>query len=98
MSKIPKNLPQGFEAYSRSPEFTHETLPVKLQAAHTTKAGTWALLHVLEGKMLYQLEAPNNESLLIAAGEQAVIEEAVSHSVKFIEPGRVYIEFYRLKA
>lgn len=97
MTKIAKELPAGFEAYSRSLEFTPETLPARLQSAHMTKAGTWGLLHVLEGKMLYQLESPNTDSQIVSAGEYAVIEAEVLHSVKFVEAGRVFVEFFRKK-
>jgi tellurite resistance-related uncharacterized protein len=92
---IPKTMPAGFAAYARSPDFTPETLPAKLQTAHSTKSGTWAMLHVLEGKVLYQLEPPNTAQKLVAAGENVVIEAEVSHHVRFIEPGRLFVEFYR---
>lgn len=92
---ILKEIPAGFEAYGRSPDFTPETLPVRLQAAHSTKAGTWALLHVVEGAILYQLEPPYQGERLARAGETVVIEAQIPHHVSFIEPGRIYIEFYR---
>lgn len=60
---IPTHIPDGFEAYGRSPEFTPETLPAKLQSAHSTKAGVWALLHIIEGEVLYQLEPPRQGEL-----------------------------------
>lgn len=95
MMTIPQIMPPGFTAYARSPDFTPETLPANLQTAHTTKAGTWALLHVLEGKVLYELEPPRIGQSLISAGGQVVIEAEVSHHVRFVEPGRLFIEFYR---
>jgi tellurite resistance-related uncharacterized protein len=95
MSQIPTALPAEFEAYGRSPEFTPGTLPTKLQAAHSTKAGTWGLLHVLEGKIRYQLEAPYEGEQVAAAGETVVIESQVPHRVAFVEPGRFFVEFYR---
>jgi hemoglobin len=88
-------MPAGFEAYGRSPDFTPETLPVRLQATHSTKAGTWALLHVVEGAILYQLEPPYQGERLARAGEAVVIEAQVPHHISFVEPGRIYIEFYR---
>lgn len=96
MSTIPKALPPNFEAYGRSPDFTSGNLPAKLQSAHSIKAGTWGLLHVLEGKIRYQLEAPYSGEQLAAAGERVVIESQVPHHVEFIEPGRFFVEFYRL--
>lgn len=95
MSTIPARMPPGFEAYGRSPEFTQDTLPLKLRSAHSTKAGTWGLLHVVEGEVLYQLEAPHRGERRARAGETIVIEAEVPHHVAFTEPGRIYIEFYR---
>jgi hemoglobin len=94
--QIPERLPPGFEAYGRSPDFTPETIPAKLQAAHATKSGTWGLLHVLEGSVRYTLEAPHRGERLVGAGEQVVIEAQVRHHVAFVEPGRFFVEFYRL--
>lgn len=92
---IPTHIPDGFEAYGRSPEFTSETLPAKLQSAHSTKAGTWALLHVIEGEVLFQLEPPYQGERRARGGETIVIEDAVPHHVAFTESGRIFIEFYR---
>lgn len=98
MSTIPTELPPGLEAYSRSSDFTPDNLPAKLQSAHSTKAGTWGLLHVLEGKVRYQLEPPHQGEQLAAAGEHVVIESEIPHHVTFIEPGRFFVEFYRASA
>jgi len=92
---IPKTLPPGFVAYSRTREFTPETLPDGLKAAHSTKAGTWALLHVLEGQVLYRLEAPGSGEQLAGTGDKVVIEATVPHRVSFVVPGRFFVEFYR---
>lgn len=95
MPPIPDALPAGLVAYGRSMEFTPETLPERFKAAHSTKAGTWGLLHVLEGKLLYRLEPPQSGERLAVTGERVVIEPGVLHRVAFVEPGRFYVEFYR---
>lgn len=95
MSSIPKELPAGFEAYARSPDFTPDNLPARLQSAHSTKAGTWGLLHVIEGKIRFRLEAPYEGEQVAASGEKVVIESQVPHRVAFVEPGRFFVEFYR---
>lgn len=95
MSPVPETLPPGLVAYGRSPDFTPQNLPAKLQAAHATKAGTWGLLHVLEGKVLYRLEEPHSDQRMVAADERLVIEPGIPHRVAFVEPGRFFIEFYR---
>ena len=92
---IPDHLPPGVEAYARSPEFSSDKLPAKLQAGHATKAGTWGLLHVLEGAVLYSLEPPHVGERLVRVGETVVIESEVAHHVKFVEPCRMFVEFYR---
>ncbi len=76
-------------------EFTPESLPERFKAAHSTKAGTWGLLHVLEGKLLYRLEPPRSGEQLAAAGDSIVIEPGIMHRVAFVEPGRFFVEFYR---
>ena len=95
MSHIPEKLPAGLVSYARSPEFTPKNLPAKLQAAHSTKAGTWGLLHVLEGTVRYQLEPPHEGEQLVRAGDNVVIESGVLHRVAFVVPGRFFVEFYR---
>lgn len=92
---IPHALPDGFHAYARSPDFTQASLPARLQAAHTTKAGTWGLLHVLEGSIIYRLEPRGSGERLVVAGQNIVIQDQVPHHVAFVTPGRIYIEFYR---
>lgn len=95
MSTIPTQLPAGFVAYRRSPDFNSENLPAKLRTAHSTKAGTWGLLHVLEGTLRYRLEPPHEGERLVSAGDTVVIEAEVPHRVEFVTPGRMFVEFYR---
>lgn len=90
-----KKLPDGFESYGRSPDFTSDNLPAQLRSAHSTKPGTWGLIHVLEGKIRFQLEPPHQGEQVASSGETIVIESEVRHHVEFIEPGRFYVEFYR---
>jgi hemoglobin len=95
MSTIPTQLPAGFVAYGRSPDFNSENLPAKLRTAHSTKAGTWGLLHVLEGTLRFRLEPPHEGERLVSAGDTVVIEAEVPHRVGFVTPGRMFVEFYR---
>lgn len=95
MSEIPASLPKGLVSYARSPDFTPENLPAKLQAAHSIKPGTWALIHVLEGRLRYELEPPRQGMVTASAGETIVIEQDAPHHVAFVEPGRIFIEFFR---
>lgn len=91
-------MPQGLESYRLSPMFTHETLPAALQAAHTTKAGTWGLLRVHGGALVFTLDLQPPCTILLKAGDQLVIEPQVPHHVVFVEPGSCQIAFWRASA
>lgn len=90
-------LPPGLEAYSRSPEFDAATLPAALRRGHSTKAGVWALIHVLEGRLIYRIYEPPSESML-QPGRPGVIQPQQLHEVEPVEtPLRMYVEFYAAK-
>lgn len=88
-------MPQGLESYKLSPLFTHETLPAALQAAHTTKAGTWGLLRVHGGTLVFTLDVEPPRTILLQAGDQLVIEPQLPHHVVFVGPGSLQIAFWR---
>lgn len=92
------NLPQGLHAYRRTPEFTETTIPKALLSAHTTKQGTWALIHVLEGRLAYRISDPARptcETVLSPDGAPGVIEPEILHEVEPLGPVRFYVEFHR---
>lgn len=91
------DLPSDVEAYSRSPEFNQDTLPAALRKQHSTKAGTWALIHVLEGRLTYRIYNPPNETVL-EPGKPGVVRPEQSHEVAPAStPMRMYVEFYARK-
>ncbi len=84
--------------YSRTPEFTEATVPAGLLAAHTTKEGAWALIHVLDGRLAYRIEDPRrdaSETVLTAQTPPGVVEPTIRHSVAPLGPVRFYVEFHR---
>src|SRR6185312_8053195 len=48
-------LPPDARPYRRTDTFTETTVPAALLKAHRTKQGTWALIHVLEGRLAYKI-------------------------------------------
>ena len=86
-------LPRDVVSYRRSPEFDEHTLPVALQRQHTTKAGAWALIQVLEGRLLYRILDPLFETIL-EPGKPGVVQPQQPHEVQLVGPVRVYVEFY----
>lgn len=87
-------LPPGLVAYSKSPEFNQETLPAALRRDHSTKAGTWALIHVIEGSLIYRIHEPPSETVL-EPGSPGVVQPGQVHEVQPIGTVRMFVEFYR---
>lgn len=93
-------LPQAARPYRRTDEFTEATVPAGLLKAHTTKAGSWALIHVLEGRLAYRIldsRRPATETILTPEGAAGVVEPTVVHQVQPLGPVRFYVEFHRLE-
>jgi tellurite resistance-related uncharacterized protein len=91
-------LPPNLAPYARTTEFTEATVPPGLLRAHTTKAGAWGLIHVLEGRLAYRITDPRraaSETVLTPAGEPGVVEPTILHEVEPIGPVRFYVEFLR---
>lgn len=89
-------IPEGYKAYRRSPDFTADTIPAALRAAHRTKPDVWGLIHVLEGRLLYRLTDAASEVVLEAGAPPGVIEADILHSVAPLGPVRFFVEFHRL--
>lgn len=87
-------LPQGLSAYKRTPEFTQDTVPKGLLRDHSTRAGTWALIHVLEGSLLYRVPSAGLEQLLTPGASPGVIWPEEVHSVAPQGAVRFYVEFH----
>lgn len=93
-------LPDTARPYRRTDEFTETTVPAGLLKAHTTKAGSWALIHVLEGRLAYRIvdpRRPATETILTPQGAPGVVEPTVLHEVQPLGPVRFYVEFHRLE-
>ena len=86
-------LPDDVAPYRRSPEFDQDTLPAALQREHSTKAGTWALIHVLEGELLYRVLDPPSEQILKPGVPGLVVPQQL-HEVERRGPVRMFVEFY----
>jgi tellurite resistance-related uncharacterized protein len=91
-------LPTDVVPYRRTAEFTHETVPAALLSAHSTKAGAWGLIHVLEGRLAYRVTDPRrapSETVLTPGGEPGVVEPTILHEVEPLGPVRFFVEFHR---
>ncbi len=93
-------LPETARPYRRTDEFTEATVPAGLLRAHTTKTGSWALIHVLEGQLAYRIvdpRRPASETILTPEAAPGVVEPTILHEVQPLGPVRFYVEFHRLE-
>ncbi|WP_137126224.1 DUF1971 domain-containing protein [Roseomonas sp. HF4] len=86
-------IPEGHVATRRSPEFTQDTIPPALRQAHETTHDTWAVIHVLEGRLRYCTISPASETVL-EPGRPGEIEPEVKHRVEPLGAVRFYLEFH----
>jgi tellurite resistance-related uncharacterized protein len=88
-------IPAGFQPYKRTSELTALSMPDGLKRDHSTKAGVWGVIHVLEGRLRYVVEPPLASERLIDAGSSAVIVPEVMHHVSPEGDVRFFVEFHR---
>jgi tellurite resistance-related uncharacterized protein len=88
----PPPWPPDLVPTRRTAEFTETTIPAGLLRAHSTRAGTWARLHVLEGQLLFREPLPGAERKL-GPGIHAVIHPEREHQVAPLGPVRFFVEF-----
>lgn len=90
-----KELPESVSSYSKSPEFTEETVPAALLKAHQTKGGTWGKINVSEGRLIYRILEPEVEEILLSSEVYGVVEPTILHEVEPDGKVRFHIEFFR---
>lgn len=94
----PNVLPLNVQFLRRTDEFTEQTTPTALRKDHTTKAGTWALIHVVEGALRYDItddRRPAWSGILTPSGPPGIVEPTILHHVEPIGPVRFHVEFLR---
>jgi tellurite resistance-related uncharacterized protein len=90
-------LPDDLTAYKRTPVFDQDSLPAGLRREHRTKEGVWALIRVLEGRLLYRILTPFQERVLTPE-ISGVVEPQQAHEVQPLGPVRFFVEFYAARA
>jgi tellurite resistance-related uncharacterized protein len=92
-------LPEGLESYKRTPTFTEASVPAGLLKDHSTKDGTWGLIHVEEGSLRYVVTDPRRsgaEGILTPDSAPGIVEPTILHYVEPLGVVRFYVEFLRL--
>jgi len=79
--------------YRSTPVFDTQTLPSALRRAHSTKAGTWGVIRVLEGRLRYTIEESGEEMILDPTRPGKVRPQQLHH-VEPIGTMRMRVDFY----
>lgn len=90
-------LPAGLTAYRHTPTFDQDSLPAGLRREHRTKAGVWALIHVVSGSLRYRILDPPSEAIL-TVGVPGLVRPEQPHEVEPIGPMRMFVEFFAAHA
>jgi tellurite methyltransferase len=90
-------MPAGFAPYKRTASFRQDSIPAGLLHRHRTKAGVWAVIHVVGGTLDYfeSVEAGEKHRAL-AAGEQVLVRSECEHRVTGSVDVEFYVEFWRV--
>ncbi len=89
------SLPEGVEAYARSPTFSAQSIPKNLRKSHRTQQDTWAKIVVLEGRLLYRILEPEVREFELSPDCSGVVSPQVPHEVEAVGNVQFYVEFYR---
>lgn len=89
--------PPGLVAYRRTPEFTLATTPAGLTRGHSTKAGVWAALTVLEGELIFR-DLEQHSQRRLGQGTHGLIFPTRLHEIEPMEGVRFFVEFYAIPA
>jgi len=90
-------LPAGVALYKQTAVFTETSIPAGLLRDHSTKEGTWGLIRIEDGRLLYAVTDPRrpaSEAILTSA-VAGVVEPTILHHVAPLGPVRFHVEFYR---
>lgn len=79
--------------YKSTPVFDENTLPAGLRREHRTKAGTWGVIRVLDGRVRYRVLDPVSETILDPDRPGLVLPEQ-PHFVEPLGAMRMQVEFY----
>lgn len=87
--------PTDLVAYRRTPVFDAQTIPAGLLRRHTTKAGVWARIHVVEGTLVFRLLEPVPSETRLSPERPGEVGPEVAHEVEACGPVRFYVEFLK---
>jgi tellurite resistance-related uncharacterized protein len=81
------------EPYRSTPVFDQDTLPAALRARHSTKAGVWGIIRVLEGELELTYLDPES-SIALTPGRPGLLLPEQPHLVTAKGPMKMQVDFY----
>lgn len=81
------------EPYRSTPVFDQDTLPAALRARHSTKAGVWGVIRVLEGELELTYLEPQS-SVLLRPDNPGLVQPQQPHFVTPRGPMRMQVDFH----
>mmetsp|Transcript_33616 Transcript_33616/g.60850 ORF Transcript_33616/g.60850 Transcript_33616/m.60850 type:complete len:151 (+) Transcript_33616:97-549(+) len=92
-------LPSTVQKYSQVPakgSFTAKKIPKGLLKQHNTKAGTWGVIRIQQGRLRYQINEPQPAIFELDEENSGIIEPQVLHEVAPLTDDLLFVvEFYR---
>lgn len=79
--------------YRSTPIFDQDSLPAALRGRHSTKAGVWGVIRILEGKLRLNLLEPAAE-IVLDPEHPGLLQPEQPHFVTPLGPLRMQIDFY----
>jgi len=88
-------IPETWQPYRRTREFSEASVPAALLADHTTAKGVWARIHVVRGKLRYAIQAPLEREEVLVPGTVGIVPPELPHHVEPLGEAAFYVEFWR---
>ena len=82
--------------YKSTPVFTELTVPKALLKKHSTKAGVWGRIRVLDGRLLYEILEPKIQTFTLDKDSTAYIVPEVPHRVEKIRNVIFQVDFLKV--
>ena len=76
-----RELPEGYESYRRTPDFTEESIPAAILNRHATRRGVWGLIRISRGQLEYHIHSPFNTTEILTPAQPGVVLPEVEHHV-----------------
>ncbi|MGQ0618062.1 MAG: DUF3565 domain-containing protein [Acidimicrobiia bacterium] len=86
-------MPDGLHPVRTAGPFDAQTLPRALQLEHHVADGTWGMLRVMEGAVVFTIATTPPITRRISAGQNQPIPPAVAHEVHADGPVRLAVDF-----